>query len=240
MNPTRLFVLGALARHGPMYGHQIRRDARVDRTELWSEVRPGSLYSALHRLQAEGLIEPVRTEQQGNLPARTVYAITGEGRRELRALREEALREVTMRPDPVDLALAMSADLDEDTLRGYFASRREALSSRAAFLVHERGRVWPDQAPADDLIMEHAIARVETELRWHDAVLDRIGKLAASADASAAGTAAADASANRTTPAGTAASAASAHRATPAGTAAAGKAAAAGTAAVRAGRGLDP
>jgi DNA-binding PadR family transcriptional regulator len=181
VNPTRLFVLGALARHGPMYGHQIRRDARVDRTELWSEVKPGSLYSALHRLQAEGLIEPVRTEQQGNLPARTVYAITGEGRRELRALREEALREVTMRPDPVDLALAMSADLDEDTLRGYFASRREALSSRAAFLTHERGRAWPDQAPADDLIMEHAIARVETELRWHDAVLDRIGKLAADA-----------------------------------------------------------
>jgi DNA-binding PadR family transcriptional regulator len=189
VNPTRLFVLGALARHGPMYGHQIRRDARVDRTELWSEVRPGSLYSALHRLQAEGLIEPVRTEQQGNLPARTVYAITGEGRRELRALREEALREVTMRPDPVDLALAMSADLDEDTLRGYFASRREALSSRAAFLVHERGRVWPDQAPADDLIMEHAIARVETEVRWHDAVLDRIGKLAA--EAAPAGTPAA-------------------------------------------------
>ena len=29
MNPTRLFVLGALARRGPMYGHQIRRDARI-------------------------------------------------------------------------------------------------------------------------------------------------------------------------------------------------------------------
>jgi DNA-binding PadR family transcriptional regulator len=182
VNPTRLFVLGALARHGPMYGHQIRRDARVDRTELWSEVKPGSLYSALHRMQAEGLIEPVRTEQQGNLPERTVYEITGEGRRELRALRAEALREVTLRPDPVDLALAMSADLDEDALRGYFASRREALSSRAAFFAHERERAWPGQGPADDLIMEHAMARIETELRWHDMVLDRIGKLAAGED----------------------------------------------------------
>ena len=181
MNPTRLFVLCALARHGPMYGHQIRRDARVDRTELWSEVKPGSLYSALHRLEAEGLIEYVRTEQQGNLPARTVYAITSEGRGELRALSAEALREVTLRPDPVDLALAMSADLDEDALRGYFASRREALSSRAAFLADERERAWPGQAPADDLIIEHAIARIETELRWHDKVLDRIGKLAARA-----------------------------------------------------------
>ena len=184
MNPTRLFVLGALARHGPMYGHQIRRDARVDRTELWSEVKPGSLYSALHRMQAEGLIEPVRTEQQGNLPERTVYAITGEGRSELRALRAEALREVTLRPDPVDLALAMSADLDEDTLRGYFASRREALSSRAALLARVRERAWPGQAPADDLIIEHAVARIETELRWHDMVLDRIGKLAAGEDRS--------------------------------------------------------
>src|SRR6202451_2473663 len=123
-----------------MYGHQIRRDARVDRAELWSEVKPGSLYAALHRLQNEGLIEPVRTEQHGNLPARTVYAITGEGRRELRALRAEALREVALRPDPVDLALAMSADLDEDALRGFFASRRDALSSRAAFFARERAQ----------------------------------------------------------------------------------------------------
>ena len=170
-----------------MYGHQIRRDTRVDRTELWSEVKPGSLYSALHRLQAEGLIEPVRSEQQGNLPARTVYAITGEGRREVRALREEALREVTMRPDPVDLALAVSADLDDEALRGYFASRREVLSSRAAFFARVRAQAWPDQAPADDLIMEHAIARIETEVRWHDMVLDHISKLAT--DASPASTA---------------------------------------------------
>src|ERR1700685_4444638 len=98
MNPTRLFVLGALARHGPMYGHQIRRDARIDRTELWSEVKPGSLYAALHRLQDEGLIEPVRTEQQGNLPARTVYAITGAGRRELRGRPGGGARGVARRP----------------------------------------------------------------------------------------------------------------------------------------------
>ncbi len=185
MNPTRLFVLGALARHGPMYGHQIRRDARIDRTELWSEVKPGSLYAALHRMQAEGLIEPVRTEQQGNLPARTVYAITAEGRRELRALRAEALREVALRPDPVDLALAVCADLDEDTLRGFFASRRDALASRAAFFAREREQAWPDQTPADDLIIDHVIARIETELRWHDAVLDRVGKLVAAREAGA-------------------------------------------------------
>jgi DNA-binding PadR family transcriptional regulator len=177
VNPTRLFVLGALARRGPMYGHQLRRNARLDRADLWSDVRPGSLYGALHRLAAEGLIEPLRTEQSGNLPARTVYAITAEGHRELKALRDEALAEVGLRPDPVDLALAMSDDLDEDTLRGYIDDRIRALSAQAARFDHHADRAWPDQSAADDLVGEHARLRLEAELTWHHLLLDRLGKL---------------------------------------------------------------
>jgi len=182
MNPTRLFVLGALAKHGPMYAHQLRRDARLDRADIWSDVRPGSLYGALHRLAAERLIEPVRTEQAGNMPARTVYAITTEGLRELKVLRAEALAQVGIRPDPVDLALAMSSDLDEDMLRGYIQDRVSALTSEAARVGHHRDRVWPDQTVADDLVVEHARLRIEAELAWHRLVLDRIGKLAADSE----------------------------------------------------------
>ena len=159
MNPTRLFVLGALARHGPMYGHQIRRGARVDRTELWSEVRPGSLYGALHRMAAEGLIGAVRTEQVGNLPARTVYAITGEGRRELLALRAEAFRQAGLRPDPVDLAVAMSGELPEDELRALVEDRRRALAAQLQVFLHEQERTWAEQTVADSLILQHAIGR---------------------------------------------------------------------------------
>ena len=176
-------MLGALARHGPMYGHQIRRDARMDRADLWSDVRPGSLYGALHRLAAEGLIEPVRTEQSGNLPARTVYAITTEGQRELRALRAEALQEVGLRPDPVDLALVMCVDLDAGVLRGYVEDRIRALSGQAACYAHHGERVWPDQTVADDLVVEHARLRIEAELAWHQMLLDRVGKLTAGSEA---------------------------------------------------------
>jgi DNA-binding PadR family transcriptional regulator len=183
MNPTRLFVLGALAKHGPMYGHQIRRDARMDRADLWSDVRPGSLYGALHRLAAEGLIEPVRTEQSGNLPARTVYAITAEGQRELRVLRAEALHHVGLRPDPVDLALVMSGDVDDEVLRGYIEDRIQALGSQAACYAHYGERIWPDQTVADDLVIEHARLRLEAELAWHQMLLDRVGKLTAASEA---------------------------------------------------------
>jgi DNA-binding PadR family transcriptional regulator len=182
VNPTRLFILGALAKHGPMYGHQLRRDARIDRTELWSEVQPGSLYGALHRLAAEGLIEPLRTEQDGQLPARTIYGITAEGRRELRALRAEALQGIRLQPDPVDLALAMSGDLGEDILRGYFEDRIRALSVHVNQFERQRERAWPEQTVADDLVVEHARMRVQAELDWHRLVLDRLGKLTADSE----------------------------------------------------------
>jgi DNA-binding PadR family transcriptional regulator len=182
VNPTRLFILGALTKHGPMYGHQLRRDPRIDRTEMWSQVQPGSLYSALHRLAAEGLIEPLRTEQDGQLPARTVYGITAEGGRELHVLRAEALQEIRLHPDPVDLALAMSGDVSEDILRGYVEDRIRALAVRASQLERQRQRAWPDQTVADDLVIEHARLRVEAELSWHQLVLDRLGKLAADSE----------------------------------------------------------
>lgn len=169
-----------------MYGHQLRRDARIDRTQIWSEVRPGSLYSALHRLAAEGLIAPLRTERDGQLPARTVYEITAEGRRELHVLRAEALQEIRLPPDPVDLALGMSDGLAEDALHSYLDDRVRALSALASQLEHRRERAWPDQAVADDLIIEHARLRIEAELSWHQLVLDRLGKLIAESDGRAA------------------------------------------------------
>jgi DNA-binding PadR family transcriptional regulator len=179
VNPTRLFVLGALARHGPMYGHQIRRDARLDRTELWSEVKPGSLYGALHRMADEGLVQALRTEQDGNRPARTVYEITDEGRKELQALRSEAFRQVGLRPDPVDLAVAMSDELAEEELRGLVEDRRRILATQLEFFTHERERGWADASPSDDLILRHALGRLAAEIAWHDELLAELPTLCA-------------------------------------------------------------
>ncbi len=144
---------------------------------MWSDVQPGSLYSALHRLAAKGLIEPLRTEQDGQLPARTVYGITAEGQRELRVLRAEAFQAVRIQPDPVDLALAMSAELAEDTLRGLLDDRIRALAAQGAQLERQRERAWPDQTVADDLVVEHARLRIQAELDWHRLVLDQVEKL---------------------------------------------------------------
>ena len=80
--------------------------------------------------------------------------------------------------DPVDLAVAMSGDLPEDDLRGMVEDRHRTLAAQLQFFRHERERTWAEQTVADSLILQHAIDRLDAEIRWHDQVLDAIPKLA--------------------------------------------------------------
>jgi DNA-binding PadR family transcriptional regulator len=160
-----------------MYGHQIRREAQIDRTELWTDIKQGSLYGALHRMAAEGVIEKVRTEQEGNMPARTVYKITGPGVAELVAIRDRALRETRLRPDPVDLALQNVADMSEDELRGVLEQRRAAIAADLASWRHLHDTAAPFLSPVEDVAFRHSIMRVEAELAWHDEFIDAIPKI---------------------------------------------------------------
>jgi DNA-binding PadR family transcriptional regulator len=65
MSLSRMVVLGLLAEGGPMYGHQLRRQADSMHVESWGGVSPGALNRELHQLEAEGLIE--RSEQIGRV-----------------------------------------------------------------------------------------------------------------------------------------------------------------------------
>jgi DNA-binding PadR family transcriptional regulator len=168
MNSTRLFILGSLARGGPMYGHQIRRAAQLDRTELWTDIKQGSLYGALHRMAAEGAIEVVRTEQTGNMPARTVYTITPAGREELVALRDQALRDTRLRPDPVDLALQNAQDMSQDELRTVLEDRRAAIAAALTSWKHLRETAEPHLTDIESLGFAHTLLRLEAELAWHE------------------------------------------------------------------------
>lgn len=72
MSAIRLFILGTLDGGGPMHGHQIRRAAQVDRTELWTGFKAGSIYAALPRMAGDGTVAVSHRERVGNWPERTV------------------------------------------------------------------------------------------------------------------------------------------------------------------------
>jgi DNA-binding PadR family transcriptional regulator len=78
-----LTVLNLLSEE-PMHPYQIERVIR-ERHKEWAMGRTRSLYHAVDRLVADGLIEPLETSREGKRPERTVYEITELGREEQRA-----------------------------------------------------------------------------------------------------------------------------------------------------------
>ncbi|HJP77025.1 MAG TPA: PadR family transcriptional regulator [Pseudonocardiaceae bacterium] len=177
MNSARLFVLSVLARRGPMHGYQIQQEAKRDRTDLWTDIKPGSLYNALRRMAEEALVEVVRTERVGNPPARTVYAITQLGREELIEQRNTALRDVRVSPDPVDLALQFTSDLSIDDLTAAIEVRRKALVAHLAMLEQEGRTAGPYLTGLEPMLFEHNLVRVRAELAWHDELLKNLPTL---------------------------------------------------------------
>src|SRR2546427_5652553 len=134
---SRLMVLGLLTTMGPMHGHQVRRMAEMTSVETWGGVSVGSLYREIHRMEEEGLVEPVRSEQVGRRPARTVYSITDEGKRELRILREQALTDTHKPPvDPVGVALLFGG-IEGEELRYMLHFRRQTLANAMEFISAE-------------------------------------------------------------------------------------------------------
>jgi DNA-binding PadR family transcriptional regulator len=174
MSSVRLFVLGTLARNGPMHGHQIRRHAQVDRTELWTDIKVGSLYSALHRLEVEGIIVALRSEQVGNRPERTVYKITEAGKAELAELRDAVFKATDLPVAKVDLALQYAADLPVEGLRTIFESRAAALRSQLSAWHEQWREAEPHLVGLEALTFAHTALRLEAEIAWHVQVLEKL------------------------------------------------------------------
>jgi DNA-binding PadR family transcriptional regulator len=84
---TRVFVLGLLS-FQPMSGYAIQHYLRLNRSEQWASILPGSIHYALKTLAAEGFVTVQATEQTG-YRTKVIYAITAAGMQEFHRLLEQ-------------------------------------------------------------------------------------------------------------------------------------------------------
>src|SRR5207245_9636197 len=100
-----------------MHPYEMRRLVRHRGKDEFVDLRPGSLYRTIERLERAGLVEPVETTREGRFPERTVYRITDRGRDEL----QEWMRGLVSTPlndyPQVVQALSVLAILEVDDAR---------------------------------------------------------------------------------------------------------------------------
>lgn len=171
ISTARVLILGMLHRE-PMHGHQIRREAELRNVQHWAGIKPGALYGTLKRMAEEGLVTPVATERKGNLPARTVFAITDEGQRVLRTLLDRALEDISAAIGPFDIALLVSDALPRAQVAELLARRAERLRLARDSLTSDRLRLQAaDNATSVEVaLMRHGEVHLDAELKWHDEI----------------------------------------------------------------------
>lgn len=179
MSSIRLYILGALEEHGPVHGHQLKLLAEEEHVDIWTDISVGALYGAVKRLAAEGLIEEIRTEREGSYPERQVYGITDTGMLSLSALRRGGLRELVMKPDPFDLALARLDRSKLDELPGIIEQRLADLRAQLDHTVSHTRTISKYLTPTELFVMTHDEARIQAEIDWHDRLLTALPTLIA-------------------------------------------------------------
>lgn len=171
---ARLFVLATLDRLGEAHGHEVAREAAVDRMETWAHVSQGALYSALRKCEGDGLVAPVRVEQIGKFPSRTVYQLTEQGRAALDVARSTAWARTGLPPDPFDLALSVSDGCDAAVLEAVIRGRLDDYRNAMAGLQREFEALRHRLEPTAVAVFEHVMIRHETEIAWHERLLTQL------------------------------------------------------------------
>ena len=128
-NLLALAVLSYLSRQ-PMHPYELGRTLRRNADERSIKFNHGSLYMVVGQLEKAGFVVAQESGREGRRPERTVYAITGEGRTELRDWLRE-LVEVPQHEYPSFVAaLSLIGALGPDEAVSLLRGRLERLGAQ--------------------------------------------------------------------------------------------------------------
>jgi len=177
-SPWALTIMSLLFER-PMHPYEIRRTVRWRSKGDFVDLRPGSLYRTIERLERAGLLEPVETTREGKFPERTVYRLTERGREELADWMRELLS-TTMKDFPQLLqAVSVLALLEQEDARLQLEKRVLGLEREIASMTTTMRRLEPVLPRLFRLEDEYALALRRAELVWVKALIEdlRSGRL---------------------------------------------------------------
>jgi DNA-binding PadR family transcriptional regulator len=168
-----------LLRVRPMHPYEMQRLIREWKKDDFLDLKRGSLYHAIERLRAGGLIEAVETSREGRRPERTVYRITAAGEREMFAWLRELLANPARSPTEFYAALSFLPALAPADALEQLDARAGLLEAEVANLTGVLETMFPRIGRLVLLEVEYTRAVRQAELAWVRAVIEdvRAGRL---------------------------------------------------------------
>ncbi|WP_257450957.1 PadR family transcriptional regulator [Paenibacillus soyae] len=133
MSAVRLLVLGSILRRGTSHGYAVLSDITSWHADTWTNVKPGSIYHALDKLESEGMTSSVTSDVNVKPgPSRKEYTVTKKGEIEFMALLESALVSVDLQQ--FSAGIAFMNMLSRQQIEALLQKRRIALETSIQFL----------------------------------------------------------------------------------------------------------
>jgi DNA-binding PadR family transcriptional regulator len=181
VNYRNLWALTVLCllHEGPMHPYEMQRLIRQRKKDEFLDLKRGSLYHAIGRLQRAGLIEVVSVSREGRRPERTVYRLTAEGEQETLSWMRELLSNPTRDATQFFAALSFIALMHPDDVREQLDVRAGLLAADVAALVGVLETLIPKITRLPLIEVEYLLASRRAELEWVRALIEdlRAGRL---------------------------------------------------------------
>jgi len=164
----REMLLLGLLRHGKMHGYQL--NDYFERTLAFcADLKKATAYFLLDKMQGRGWVAVTET-REGHRPPRKVYALTPLGEAEFQRLLRENLADFASARSPADVGLAFVDALDGDEAYALLLKRRGLLAAEL-----DEFKAAPRHGGSFQLLIDHQINYLESELRWLDETLSSLG-----------------------------------------------------------------
>lgn len=172
-NLWELAVL-SLAREEPMHPYQMLRLLRERHKDDVLDLKRGSLYHAINRLQRDGLIEAVKADRAGRRPERTTYRLTKQGEQELIGWLQERVARVQRSPSEFMGTLSFLVHLPPAIAATQLEARAVALQQQVAELQAglAHARRFVDRVHLIE--SEYWRAMLQAELQWVRTLLGEV------------------------------------------------------------------
>ena len=168
-----------LLRERPRHPYEMQRLIRQRRNDTFLDLKRGSLYHAIARLQRGGLIEAVETQREGRRPERTVYKLTEAGEREVLGWLRDLLAKPGQVSTPFFAALSFLAHLRPEDVLAQLGARADRLEAEIAGTDAALREIMPKIGRLVLVEVEYTQAMRRAELEWVRALSEdiRTGRL---------------------------------------------------------------
>jgi DNA-binding PadR family transcriptional regulator len=165
--PLALAVMNLLMEQ-PMHPYEMKSKMKERGHDQVVKIKGGSIYDTVERLERGGFIKSQETSREGRRPERTVYAITEEGRDEIKAWLRELVSEPVHEYPQFAAALAFVGGLANEEVVRLLQLRLVGLETRIAAVDTKLKTLTRDLRLPRLFVLEgeYGLAMDRAELEW--------------------------------------------------------------------------